>query len=144
MSVSVGRLHLKVADFIGQVHFQWYSENEVGNIDIPVLWRLCLLRTVSHHIALSVNNSPCGSYVVSCPLQDTSCVGVSSNMLQMVSNVTYDLFAGVEPIHEEFLMNSIRIFHHGYMMFLHWHWEFFYHTSYIGPHLQKKYITHFY
>ena len=76
---------------------------------------------LTDHILLSANNSPCGSYVVSCPFQDTGCVGVSSNMLQMVNNVTYDPFAVVEPIHEKLLTNGIRIRHNGNMMFQHGH-----------------------
>ena len=31
-------LPFKVADFIGLFIFEWYSQNKVGNIDIPVLW----------------------------------------------------------------------------------------------------------
>ena len=32
-------LPFKVADFIGLLNFEWYSQNEVGNIDVLVLWR---------------------------------------------------------------------------------------------------------
>ena len=31
-------LHFKVADFIGLVKFEWYSQTKVGDIDILVLW----------------------------------------------------------------------------------------------------------
>ena len=35
----VQRLPFKVADFIGLFYFEWHSQYEVGNIDIPVFWR---------------------------------------------------------------------------------------------------------
>ena len=41
MSGVVIVLHFNVPDFIGLVHFQWGGENKVGNIGIPVLWRVC-------------------------------------------------------------------------------------------------------
>ena len=36
---SVGKivLHLKVVDFVGLVHFEWHSQNEVDNMDVFVL-----------------------------------------------------------------------------------------------------------
>ena len=32
-------LPFNVEDFIGLLNFEWHSQNEVGNIVIPVLWR---------------------------------------------------------------------------------------------------------
>ena len=33
-------LHFMVADFIGLVKFEWYSQTKVGDIDILLLWRV--------------------------------------------------------------------------------------------------------
>ena len=32
-------LPFNIEDFIGLLNFEWHSQNEVGNIGIPVLWR---------------------------------------------------------------------------------------------------------
>ena len=39
ISVYISALYLKVANFIGLVHFRWHSYNKVGNIGILLLWR---------------------------------------------------------------------------------------------------------
>ena len=41
MSVDIKGVHFKVADFTGLVNFEWQSQNEVGNIDIFVLFKDC-------------------------------------------------------------------------------------------------------
>ena len=37
----VRELHFQVTYFIGLFNFEWYSQNEVDNIGILVLWRVC-------------------------------------------------------------------------------------------------------
>ena len=39
--LDIKELYLKLKDFIGQVRLQWYSYNEIDNIDILVLRRVC-------------------------------------------------------------------------------------------------------
>ena len=34
-------LQFNVTYFIGHIHFEWYSQNEVGYVVIPVLWTGC-------------------------------------------------------------------------------------------------------
>ena len=41
MSGDKKELPFKVADFIGPLHFEWHSQNPVGNVGILVLWRDC-------------------------------------------------------------------------------------------------------
>ena len=41
MSVDIKELHFKVAGFIGLVNFETHSQNEDGNIDFLVFWRVC-------------------------------------------------------------------------------------------------------
>ena len=41
MSVGLRVLHLKVAYFIGFLHFERHSQNEIGKNGILVLWCFC-------------------------------------------------------------------------------------------------------
>ena len=41
MSVGLRVLHFKVAYFIGLVHFEWHSQNEIGKNGILVLCGVC-------------------------------------------------------------------------------------------------------
>ena len=53
ISTGVIGLHFKVADFIGLINFEWLSQNEIGNIDIVVFWRVCE-KTLLNGLALGV------------------------------------------------------------------------------------------
>ena len=88
-------LHFQVTYFIGLVNMEWYSQNEVGNIDILVLWRVCENPSarVYHHLGDSVN------YVLLCKaltFQPTISLHASYRLTQIGFNC-----AKFVPISEE-------------------------------------------